>query len=668
MLAAALYAQTPRPAVTSHGVFNLIDFPGAVSTQVWGINSRGEMVGVYVGADRVTHGFLLSGGRYKTIDYPGAALTLANNINAQGDVVGEYATTANGPHHGFLLSGGRFTAIDFPGASSTAVVGIASNGDMVGLYGTPSRGFLLRGDAFTEIDVPSASTTVVGAISPQGDIIGGYAVGGLSRAFLLRNGELTTWEYPGAAGFTNAIGRNAAGDTVGRYRDAAGVSHGYLLSNGRFTSFDYPGATFTGAAGITPDGDIVGRCTINGVNHGFLLKRGQQPRYTVTDLGTLGGNESFAYGINNSGVISGYAGLANGDRHPFLWRNGKMTDLGGLGGGNGAGMNPTGSLLVPIASETPKADPFGEDFCGFGTHRICLAAIWRDGSMTPMPTLGGNNAIAFAMNERGQVVGLAEKAYPDLNCVPPQKLSYAPVIWGPKPGDRQELRLPDGDTAGWAYGFNDKGEAVGATGACDNTAAAAANGTLTGKRAILWENGVPRDLGNFGGTGNTVAIGINNRTEVAGASADAGENLRGFLWSRETGMENIGAVGDDAMGLPSSVNNGRQVVGASCDAAFNCRAFLWERYMMVDLNELVPEDSPVYMVFATWINDVGEIVGWGVDKRTDELRAFLASPARPEPATGVKAASTIRTLPVAVRRRLQERLGPGSLRHPASRH
>jgi hypothetical protein len=51
-------------------------------------------------------------------------------------------------------------------------------------------------------------------------------------------------------------------------------------SNGEFSSFDCPGATFTGAAGITPDGDIVGRCTISGVSHAFLLKRGQQPRAT----------------------------------------------------------------------------------------------------------------------------------------------------------------------------------------------------------------------------------------------------------------------------------------------------------------------------------------------------------------------------------------------------
>ena len=80
--------------------FTLIDYPGASNTQAWGINSRGDIVGYYVGADNNNHGFLLNGGHYTTIDYPGAAVTLVNGINPQGDVVGEFGATATSPHRG----------------------------------------------------------------------------------------------------------------------------------------------------------------------------------------------------------------------------------------------------------------------------------------------------------------------------------------------------------------------------------------------------------------------------------------------------------------------------------------------------------------------------------------------------------------------------------------
>jgi probable HAF family extracellular repeat protein len=659
-LAAAVFAgqlMAQQAISTSFGTFTLIDVPDSTNTQVWGVNGRSEMVGVYIDAAKVTHGFLYSRGKFTSIDYPGSALTLANNINAHGDIVGEYATTPTGPHHGFLLSSGRFTTIDFPGSSTSAIVGIASNGDMVGGYNSPTLGYFQTGDQFSKVEYPGASAVVLGSISPQGDIIGSFAIGSISSAFVIRKGVFTVWDHPNAAGFTNAIGMNAAGDIVGRYRDSASVSHGYLLSNGQFTSFDYPGATFTGAAGITPDGDIVGRCTLNGVTHGFLVKRGRQPRYQVTDLGTLGGNGSAAYGINNAGVISGGANVANGDQHPFVWQNGKLSDLGGLGGGNGAGSIPSGSMQIALASETTRTDPFGADFCGYGTSRVCQAAIWNDGKVTALPTPGGNNAIGYAFNQRGQIVGVAETSDPDPTCPASRHLGYVPVIWGPAPGEMQKLALPQGDTVGWAILSNDRGEAIGASGTCDNTAPTV-NGALTGRRAILWENGAPRDLGNFGGD-QALAVGLNDRTEVVGSASIPGGDLHGFLWSRDNGMEDIGAIGDDPNGLPSSINNARQAVGSSCDAQFNCRAFLWERYTMTDLNELVPADSPLYLVFATWINDVGEIVGFGVDNQTGDVHAFLARPTAAAAPGTANVTSLRRQLPRQVRSRL-ERLFPGS--------
>lgn len=59
----------------------------------------------------------------------------------------------------------------------------------------------------------------------------------------------------------------------------------------------------------------------------------QAPQYVVTDLGTLGGDTSSAYGINNLEQVSGIADTANDSaRHAFLVTSGTMTDLGTLGG------------------------------------------------------------------------------------------------------------------------------------------------------------------------------------------------------------------------------------------------------------------------------------------------------------------------------------------------
>jgi probable HAF family extracellular repeat protein len=116
----------------------------------------------------------------------------------------------------------------------------------------------------------------------------------------------------------------------------------------------------------------------------------QQTRYKVTDLGTLGGTFSFAGGINNRGDIEGFSTLP-GDTagHAFLWRKGLMTDLGTLDGPDSFAswrLNERGE--VGGTAETSTPDPLGEDFCGFGTHLICLPSVWQKGVPGPAPYTG----------------------------------------------------------------------------------------------------------------------------------------------------------------------------------------------------------------------------------------------------------------------------------------
>ena len=143
----------------------------------------------------------------------------------------------------------------------------------------------------------------------------------------------------------------------------------------------------------------------------------QQTHYTVFDLGTLGGSSSIASGVNNRGAVSGISDVS-GDvaLHAFLWRRGKMTDLGTFGGPNSISRDQLNELdQIGGMAEASVPDPLGEDFCFFGTNLVCLPFVWTKGVLIPLPTLGGNNGVAHGINNRGQVVGLAENTTPEPN-------------------------------------------------------------------------------------------------------------------------------------------------------------------------------------------------------------------------------------------------------------
>jgi probable HAF family extracellular repeat protein len=362
-------------------------------------------------------------------------------------------------------------------------------------------------------------------------------------------------------------------------------------------------------------------------------------RYTVIDLGTLGGAASSAFGINNRGHVSAQGNLlGNANEHGFLFRYGTKVDLGTLGG---PGLNSTVGTVndrdeVSMFAETNRVDPFQENFCGFFTVNACVGAVWKHGVVIPLPTLGGNNALAVGVNNRGEVVGWSENGNQDASCPAPQKFDFEAVTWG-LDGLIHELPPLKGDTVGFALGLNNRGDVAGGSGTCANTPLFP---LIAGPHAVLWENGIPHNLGNLGGTLSATAAAVNDRREVAGGSYVSGDqNVHSFFWTDDKGIQDMGTVAPDVASFATAINEAGQVVGASCDAnpntaqtPPNCRAYLWEEGTMVDLNSLVPSDSPLYMLFAYQINGTGEIVGQACvtsnGECTAELHAFLATPTR----------------------------------------
>jgi uncharacterized membrane protein len=265
-------------AVAAPPGFTTIDFPEASSTQAFGINSHGDIVGSYHLALGVTHGYLLSGGVFTTIDVPGAYGTAARGINSRGDIVGGYSDVA-GVVHGFLVSGGVLTTIDVPGTDGSSacnavpgnnLLGINLHGDIVGNYSHlgVEHGFLLSRGTFTEIDVPGATCTQAVGISTAGDIVGFFHdASDAIHGFLLSGGIFTTIDVPPGTIQTLAFGIDPSSTfIVGLYAPTNGdvyagtMEHGFLLSGGTFTTIDFPvtGVRITQALGVSHQGDIVG--------------------------------------------------------------------------------------------------------------------------------------------------------------------------------------------------------------------------------------------------------------------------------------------------------------------------------------------------------------------------------------------------------------------------
>jgi len=371
------------------------------------------------------------------------------------------------------------------------------------------------------------------------------------------------------------------------------------------------------------------------VGCGLFAASQHQQQYTITDLPSLGGTNSRANSINNRGWLAGYSNLAgNQSRHAALWRDGALTDLGTLGGPNS---NVTWSVksnsgLVAGISQTATPDPLGEAWSSAafypgatGTGFINLGFVWENGVMRALPTLGGNNGFATGANSRGQIVGWAENSVHDPTCVPPQQLQFRPVVYGPKGNQISELPLPAGDTSGAATGINEKGQAVGISGICDQ-----AVGRFTAKHALLWEKkGSIVDLGNLGAPFWNTPTNINQRGDVvgfAGAPNDPDGNfLQAFIWTAEGGMQPLGFLPGDVHSEAYGINERRQVAGLSCDANGNCRAFIWETGVMRDLNDFKPASYTARLEQARDINEAGEIAGRSLDA-TGVRKAFLAVP------------------------------------------
>ena len=242
---------------------------------------------------------------FTTFAVPGARYTAANGINTVGQVVGLFQDT-QGENYGFLKDGDTYTIINVPDAVFTEPRGINDTGQIVGWFGdaTVQHGFLKHGDMLTTFDVPGPAGINTGtkftlphSINNAGQIVGWFRdASGVDHGFL-KEGETFTQIDPPNAIFTRAHGIDDNGQIVGWFRHTALVDHGFLKEGETFTAFDAPSSTLTVPYGINTAGQIVG---YSSGDQGFL-KEGD----TFTTIAVPGGVDTKPYGINNAGQIVG---------------------------------------------------------------------------------------------------------------------------------------------------------------------------------------------------------------------------------------------------------------------------------------------------------------------------------------------------------------------------
>ena len=206
--------------------------------------------------------------------------------------------------------------------------------------------------------------------------------------------------------------------------------------------------------------------------------------------------------MNDKGQIVGWSQLAgSSDDRAFIWEDGVMTDLGTLGGASAIawGINNRGQVVgtSTLANGTPRA------------------FLWEKGTMIDLGVLSGSGASSAAgINDHGDVVGLSSTS--DVDCAP------LPFIW--RRGVMTAISLPgkscfSGDFSGEfiVRDISDAGHVIGGFN----------NSTIW--RPWIWQDGVSVDLP--GAPGDAGVFRVNSSGQTVGFALQPINFGPAVLWS-----------------------------------------------------------------------------------------------------------------------------------------
>jgi len=406
------------------------------------------------------------------------------------------------------------------------------------------------------------------------------------------------------------------------------------LVQGRWAITDLggvPDLAFSEAVAINERGQVIGnsypcRTSFDCASaRAFFWQKGR-----LTRLGTLGGKWTEARDLNDSGQVVGYGTTTGGSDHAFLWRNGVLTDIGTLPGRResmATDVNERGQV-VGVSYNVDRD-------CGSVYEAVCdeHAFLWQNGKLTDLGTLGGKSSEAVAINDRGQVIGWSKTSIkvefdsgevcsgPDTTwCVTPRHA----FLW--QNGKMADLgTLPSYTIGSWASAVNGSAQIVGVS-------FWASGGNGEDARPFLWRNGKMVDLGTLqahpGSPGGndpfTTVHSINARGQIIGRSQAVDRVQHAVLWQNRA-LIDLAAVGPlSGESDTSAINDRGQIVGFSYGKTdgwgfpTDARSFVWQSGKLTVLGALPGGTNGR----AAAINERDQIVGSSTT-RTGRRHAVL---------------------------------------------